>query len=145
MAYCRNCGAELKNGATFCGICGTQDAPPAQPIYVPQPVQPAAPNRAGRGFAIVSMIMGIFATVYAVIFSMIMTADLIRDPEDLFDSPFGIFIMFVGSFSVAALIFSAIAANRGCNNGFSKSGRTMGIISLLAFFAMFVTILVLAL
>ena len=43
---CTNCGNELKEGAKFCGFCGTKAEPvaeaPVQPVYAP-PQQPAAP------------------------------------------------------------------------------------------------------
>jgi len=69
MAFCKNCGAELKDGATFCTSCGAQQgkaaaaaAPAAQPVqqqqYVQQPVQQpvqqqyaAAPQDTSKGNA----------------------------------------------------------------------------------------------
>ena len=45
MAFCGKCGAAIEQGATFCGICGTQvqpspggsPPPPPPPVYYPAP------------------------------------------------------------------------------------------------------------
>ncbi len=47
MPYCRNCGAHIPDGSTFCPGCGAPQNPdPAVPAYryspFPQPVQPYA-------------------------------------------------------------------------------------------------------
>jgi hypothetical protein len=44
--YCKNCGAEIADGSTFCTQCGApvqQEQPQAQPQPQPQPVYTAEP------------------------------------------------------------------------------------------------------
>jgi uncharacterized protein (TIGR00266 family) len=48
MAFCGNCGTQLKDGAVFCHECGARQAgavppPPAAPVYTPPPPPQQAP------------------------------------------------------------------------------------------------------
>lgn len=87
--FCKNCGAQLPDGASFCAQCGaeTRAAAPAQtipapapaPIQTPAPTMPAAawggpmpqtplaPTTAGTGFRVVNCILAPFALMFAIL------------------------------------------------------------------------------
>ena len=83
--FCKNCGAQLSEGAAFCPNCGTavvkdvaepvyqQPAEPQQPVYqqpvyqqpVYQPVVNGAPrSNPGKGMGIAALVMGIVSCCF---------------------------------------------------------------------------------
>ena len=128
---CKNCGAELAQEAKFCTVCGAQvetTVPPqqqyttsgeysaqpqaGQPVYT-QPVmqQPvyAAQNQPGHGFAVASLVLGIVS-------------------------------FFCCGFitGILAIIFGAVAKNKGNRSGMATAGIICSAIAI----AMWVIILV---
>ena len=75
MAYCKNCGSQMEDGAQFCSNCGA-DQLPAQPPQIQQPVppssaqpvmqQPTAPKkrRVGCLVAVIIVVLIIAAGVF---------------------------------------------------------------------------------
>ena len=81
MAFCKNCGTQIADNATFCANCGAsanaqpQQAAPqyapqpqyvaAQPVYVAQPAPVmGAPVGNGLGKAITACILGVLGVVF---------------------------------------------------------------------------------
>lgn len=121
MAFCRNCGTQLVDGAFFCSNCGTRDviAPQVQSIEERQ----QNPRKPGLGFAISSMVLSIFGLLYSIVL-LFMVGELLDDATHMIFLP----IVLVGGMPILATIFAAVAMKRGWNNGFSKAGLTMGLI-----------------
>lgn len=127
--YCEHCGAELENGAKFCGSCGARVgqnpsgaarpadehfisetkpiSAPAQPTYYGQPFTPAPVKvrTPGKGFAIASMVLGIIA---------------ILSLSDFYFSV-GEFV-----FPLLALVFGFVARTSGYKQGLSTIGIVLG-------------------
>ena len=120
---CKNCGAELAQEAKFCTVCGAQvetTVPPqqqyttsgeysaqpqaGQPVYT-QPVmqQPVyvAQNQPGHGFAVASLVLGIVS-------------------------------FFCCGFitGILAIIFGAVAKNKGNRSGMATAGIVCGIVGI---------------
>lgn len=120
---CKNCGAELAQDAKFCTVCGAQvetTVPPqqqyttsgeysaqpqaGQPVYT-QPVmqQPVyvAQNQPGHGFAVASLVLGIVS-------------------------------FFCCGFitGILAIIFGAVAKNKGNRSGMATAGIVCGIVGI---------------
>lgn len=142
MAFCRNCGNQLADGALFCNKCGTKvaaapQASSAQPASA-QPVNQqysydnasayvstndaAAQN---KGKAIISLIFGIVALLFAI----------------LSWYPFACFFFFP-----AAIVFLCIAKakrnayirNVGQDNGMAKAGNICATIAIPVGIVMFI-------
>lgn len=148
--FCKFCGSSIADNSQFCAVCGGRvNAPVVNPTpvytppvpvnYVPVP-QPAKPKVPGRGFGITSMIMGIAALYYFVLYPYCMLTIL------HFGSPYafpGFDSLMLASFlttmilytalPILGIVFSNIAHKRGYINNISRSGRIMSIISLVAF------------
>ncbi len=124
MAFCRNCGTQLMEGAAFCSNCGTRDviAPQVQSIENRQ----QNPRKPGLGFAISSMVLSIFGLLYSIVF-LFMAGEFLDTSSHMIFLPF----LLVGGMPILATIFAAVAMKRGWNNGFSKTGLTMGLIGTL--------------
>ena len=148
--FCKFCGSSIADNSQFCAVCGGRVnapvvnptpvyTPPAPVNYVPVP-QPAKPKVPGRGFGITSMIMGIAALYYFVVYPYFMLAFLSIDlPYALpgFDSfmlvTFLTTMILYSALPILGIVFSNIAHKRGYINNISRSGRIMSIISLVAF------------
>lgn len=74
--FCKNCGAQITDGASFCTNCGASVAePPVQPVQQPvapvyqqpvyqqpvyqQPVYQQPVSNSGRGMGVAALVMGI--------------------------------------------------------------------------------------
>ena len=146
--FCKFCGSSIADNSQFCAVCGGRVnapvvnptpvyTPPVNYVPVPQPVKHKVP---GRGFGITSMIMGIAALYYFVVYPYLMLAVLSVDlPYALpgFDSfmlvTFLTTMILYSALPILGIVFSNIAHNRGYINNISRSGRIMSIISLVAF------------
>lgn len=120
MAFCRNCGTQLVEGAFFCSNCGTRDVMAAQVARTDSNEKPRKP---GLGFAISSMVLSVFGLLYSVVL-LFMVGELLGDATHMIFLP----IVLVGGMPILATIFAAVAMKRGWSNGFSKAGLTMGLI-----------------
>ena len=58
MAFCKNCGQELAEGAAACSACGT-----AVTATVPRPVVAPAPMKRTDGQAVAALVLGILGFV----------------------------------------------------------------------------------
>ena len=146
MAFCISCGSEIKDGTTFCSKCGMQQSSVTQqqttyqqPVYQ-QPVyqQPTyvKPRIPGRGFAITSMILGIFALM----FSLSELTSIIDHPHSHGVETTLSNIVGSLSFPVLALTFGFSSKKSGYQGGMCTAGMVTGIVSL----ALMVTTLILA-
>ncbi len=64
--FCRNCGKEIEDGATFCPECGAsqqqpQSAPPQQPVQ--QPYAPQTTDASSFGFAFLCFLFPIVGLI----------------------------------------------------------------------------------
>ena len=143
--FCKFCGSSIADNSQFCAICGGRVnapvvyTPPAPVNYVPV-VQPVKHKVPGRGFGITSMIMGIAALYYFVVYPYLMLAVLSIDLPYAFpgfDSfmlvTFLTTMILYSPLPILGIVFSNIAHKRGYINNISQSGRIMSIISLVAF------------
>ena len=54
--YCKNCGAEINEGALFCGNCGMK-IETEQPVYQPRPAWQVWLARIAAGIVILGVIL----------------------------------------------------------------------------------------
>lgn len=105
--FCQNCGTQNPVNATRCIRCGAalsvQPAP--QPIQQQYAVRPQ--SNAGKGFAIPALICGIVAITF-----------------------FWFFFGFYFTPGICAIIFGAIAKNKGYQGGMATTGIVLGAIGL---------------
>ncbi len=133
MAFCRNCGTQLVEGALFCSNCGTRDVMAAQVTRIDSDEKPRKP---GLGFAISSMVLSIFGLLYSIVF-LFLTGEFLEASSHMIFLPF----LLVGGMPILATIFAAVAMKRGWSNGFSKAGLTMGLIgTVINMFVVFLSI-----
>ena len=125
MAFCAVCGVKLEDNASFCPYCGTGVS--TQVVYVQQPPKPKAP---GRGMGLASMIVGIFAAIYAGA-AMLQTI-LYLAGEYVGDLEEGIIVFSVLTtvLSALALIFQAVASSKGYKRKTRLAGLILSISSL---------------
>ena len=77
MAFCKNCGTQIADDATFCGNCGTAvnaapapQAAPVQPVYQAAPIVVAAPQQpVGNGLsgAITACVLGALSLIFIIL------------------------------------------------------------------------------
>jgi len=131
MAYCKKCGTQLDNDATFCANCGTTASAVQTVVYV----KPKVP---GRGFGISSMVLGIIGLVYS-FFYAIGVASLVEAVEDSIffsDASFEALlpsVVMLSALPIMSLCFAPAAFKRGYKNGVSSSGLIMGILGLIGY------------
>ena len=121
MAFCRNCGTQMVEGAAYCIKCGTADLA-VIPYKEPEP---QVLKKCGFGHGISSMVLGVFGL-------FINFAFLIQGIEELYYGPsfFVISLILFGGMPLLAVIFSIISMKRGQSNGFSKAGLITGVIGM---------------
>ena len=143
MAFCIKCGTELKEEAFFCAHCGNpvlQSVSSDQSVPIcPKTYETAEenlqtePRKAGRGFAISSMVLGAVGACYAFLALISCTPD--SDATSML-----MLIGTVSGLSVLALVFSIIARVRGWKNGFSKAGMITGLIGVALYLFVAITV-----
>jgi len=129
MAFCRQCGTEMPNEATFCSNCG-------MPVGTIQPLVYVKTKVPGRGFGISSMVLGIIGFVYSFLYSITISSML----EEFENSPLSMnpksilpAIIMLAVLPVLSLCFSPVAIKRGYKNGVSISGLIMGVLALIGY------------
>ena len=72
--YCKNCGAQMPDGAEFCAACGTHikpaddiPKPVPTPVHAQQPVQPMAPQHKRNNTVIIGAIAAVAVVLIAAI------------------------------------------------------------------------------
>lgn len=63
MPFCPQCGAQLPEGAQFCGSCGTPLAPPTQPAAQAAP-KPGKKNKTGIIIVLVLVLLAAAVTAW---------------------------------------------------------------------------------
>jgi len=129
MAFCRQCGKEMPNEATFCNNCG-------MPVGMVQPLVYVKPKVPGRGFGISSMVLGIIGFVYSFIYSMGISSMLEEfdkssssaEPESILPA-----IIMLSVLPILSVCFSPAAIKRGYKNGVSISGLILGVLALIGY------------
>jgi hypothetical protein len=120
--FCKNCGTQCADNAGFCPNCGTaltqeeqpvyqqpvMEQPIQQPVYQ-QPVMEQPVQQPGKGLAIASLVLGIVSL-----------------------------LCFPFITGILAIIFGAVAKNKGYIGGMATAGIVCGIIGLLAWVGMMV-------
>ena len=81
MAFCKNCGFKLGEGARFCSICSTPVTHPVHTGTVPYPPTKPVRRYTGSGGHKGLIICGIFVVLVAVLLSYGMFFDIHRSPE----------------------------------------------------------------
>ena len=102
MKVCSRCGAQNQDQAAVCYACGTQFAPPQAAPYQQPMYNPMAPAKVpGKGFGIAALVCGIVSFFFA-----------------------GIIL------GILAIIFGAVAKNKGYRGGMATAGIVLGVIGL---------------
>jgi len=156
--FCSKCGMQLPDNSRFCSKCGveictaevnqTRQNPYQQhQYYVPVYTKPHKP---GKGFGIASMILGIFAAIYASMLSLIVlqtilysfaydsgSIDIFKNMKIAIENFFESGDMEnVAAVAVTCLVcvvlsfvFSKVSRNKGYLNKISMSGFMLSIVS----------------
>ncbi len=121
MAFCRNCGTQMVDGAVFCIKCGTADIA-AMPC---QSIEPQQPKKPGLGYGISSMAVGIIGLFYSFVVMLICISESTYDPFSVI-----VPLVILGGMPLVAVILSALSMKCGRNNGFSRTGLITGLIGM---------------
>ncbi len=155
--FCKTCGQQLNDGATFCTNCGTpiaaaapaqQPAAPVQPApqqpyqqpapayYAPAPAQPAAPSPIAQYltkdylFQIIALFSGIvaLATIFMPISGSYNGFDIL---EYAFDSGSGLAYLVSVISNIVAIVFTVLSFK---NAAFTKKIGTAALVNIVAMF-----------
>lgn len=146
MIYCRECGKQISDQAPACPNCGAPQQPqmPTYPVNMTYPMYVVKPKIPGRGFAISSMVLGIIAAVYALIYSIgaieiIIEGDsYYRTISEKLENGNG-YIVIATILSILALSFAIASHSKGCVLKQKTAGTILGIISIVIPIAILVT------
>lgn len=120
--FCKNCGAEFEG--TYCPACGTTVAvtPVEAPYVAPEMTVPAEDPGAKNGQT--SMILGIVSLVLVCVCNCIPYVNCLSDPASLV-----LFILAI----VMGKKASQLSAEAGYENSKAKTGKLLGIISMVLY------------
>jgi len=110
MKVCSRCGAQNQDQAAVCYACGTQFAPPQANPYQQPMYNPMVPAKVpGKGFAIAALVCGIVSFFF-----------------------YGIIL------GILAVIFGAVAKNKGYRGGMATAGIVLGVVGLALYVVMWI-------
>ena len=116
LINCPECLKEVSDNAKMCPHCGF-------PL-----------KKKGKGFAIASLVLGIFACVY----SMPVLSLKLVDPPKEFAIGMALYVMI---FAILSLIFGLVSHKKGCKLKIKTAGITLSIISIVLLLAGIIMVL----
>lgn len=124
MAYCSNCGAQIREGARFCDSCGNPVAQATPGATQPPPMPPPAVTAADTGLAKTLLLVGLGLYAVAALFTL-MAGNILG---------FATSLMVVGAIFALAYIPLTKSQNQAAKNGAAIAGIVSLVFALINLF-----------